>query len=133
MSKFLVQCVYFTHNSYAIADHGLYLATSSYDESIKLWTPPNWTPVRTLQGQGSKVMCIDVLPPSSTAVSGQRAAASATAGPAGALGVAVGSLCIASGGFDRTFKLWTPEEEEFSANKSIAVKAEPLEHREQNQ
>ena len=117
-----------------LADLGLYLATASYDETIKLWTPPNWTPVRTLQGQGSKVMCIDVLPPSSTAVSAQRAAAVCPAGPAGALGVAVGSLCIASGGFDRTFKLWTPEDDEStSITKALAVKSEPLEHKEHNQ
>ena len=92
--------------------------------------------MRTLQGQGSKVMCIYVLTPSSTVVSVQRAAAVCPAGPAGAFGVAVGSLCIASDGFDpdRTFKLWTLNDDESTfTTKALAVKLEPLEHKQHNQ
>lgn len=61
---------------------GDYLLTSSYDGTIKVWTHPGWSPMKTLSGHDNKVTSVDISP------DGQY---------------------IVSSSFDRTFKLWAPE------------------------
>lgn len=58
---------------------GTYLATSSYDGTVKVWSADNWVNVRTLSGHTDKVMSVDV-------------------GKDGTY--------IASCGWDRTIRLW---------------------------
>lgn len=61
---------------------GEYLITTSYDNSLKVWAHPGWTPIQTLSGHDGKVMGADVSPD---------------------------GHYIATSSFDRTFKLWAPE------------------------
>ncbi|UYV78136.1 PRPF4 [Cordylochernes scorpioides] len=72
----LVSHVSFEKNS------GQYLITTSYDNTLKVWSHPGWTPIHTLSGHDGKVTCGDL--------AGQ------------------GDL-IATTSFDRTIKLWAPE------------------------
>jgi len=62
--------------------HGEYLLTASYDNMLKIWAPPAWSPLKTMSGHDGKVMGMDVSP------DGQ---------------------IVASVSFDRTFKLWMQE------------------------
>jgi U4/U6 small nuclear ribonucleoprotein PRP4 len=62
--------------------HGQYLVSSSYDGTAKIWSHPNWSPLRTLAGHEGKVMTIDISPD---------------------------NRYIATSSYDRTFKLWAPE------------------------
>ncbi len=41
---------------------GDYIVTSSYDNTAKVWAHPGWTPLKTLAGHESKVMCVDISP-----------------------------------------------------------------------
>ena len=41
---------------------GDFILTSSYDNTAKVWAHPGWTPLKTLAGHESKVMCIDLSP-----------------------------------------------------------------------
>ncbi|KAH9388251.1 U4/U6 small nuclear ribonucleoprotein Prp4 [Tyrophagus putrescentiae] len=61
---------------------GAYIASASYDATVKLWASPAWTPIKTLAGHDGKVMGVDM-----------------SSGGGG---------YIASCSFDRTFKLWEP-------------------------
>ncbi|ORY04338.1 WD40 repeat-like protein [Basidiobolus meristosporus CBS 931.73] len=65
---------------------GLYLASSSYDGTIKIWSADTWKLIKSLSGHEGKVMSVDI--------------------------AADGNL-IASTGFDRTFKLWANENAPF--------------------
>lgn len=58
---------------------GTYLATSSYDGTVKLWSADNWVNIKTLRGHTDKVMSVDI-------------------GKDGTY--------IASCGWDRTIRLW---------------------------
>lgn len=58
---------------------GTYLATSSYDGTVKVWSADNWINIRTLSGHTDKVMSVDI-------------------GKDGAY--------IVSCGWDRTIRLW---------------------------
>lgn len=58
---------------------GNYILTASYDNTVKLWAHPGWTPIKTLSGHDGKVMCLDVSPDNKS---------------------------IVTSSFDRTFKLW---------------------------
>lgn len=62
--------------------HGEYLVTTSYDNSLKVWSHPGWTPIQTLCGHSGKVMTADI---------------------------SNDDKYIATASFDRTFKLWSPE------------------------
>ncbi|XP_054707202.1 U4/U6 small nuclear ribonucleoprotein Prp4-like [Uloborus diversus] len=62
--------------------HGEYLITTSYDNSLKVWSHPGWTPIQTLCGHDGKVMGADI---------------------------SSDDRFIATASFDRTFKLWSPE------------------------
>lgn len=61
---------------------GMYLVSSSYDRTIKIWNADTWTHVKTLEGHPDKVMSVDI---------------------------ASNNKYIASSGWDRTVKLWAKE------------------------
>ncbi|KAG8191113.1 hypothetical protein JTE90_010037 [Oedothorax gibbosus] len=61
---------------------GDYLVTTSYDNSLKVWSHPGWAPIQTLCGHSGKVMGADI---------------------------SNDDQYIATASFDRTFKLWAPE------------------------
>ncbi|XP_075243677.1 uncharacterized protein LOC142337920 [Convolutriloba macropyga] len=63
-------------------NRGHYIASASFDSTVKVWSHPNWTPLITLKGHESKVTCLDISRNSST---------------------------LLTCSFDRTFKLWNPE------------------------
>lgn len=62
---------------------GHYLVTTSYDCKAKIWTHPNWAPLKELCGHEGKVMSADISPD---------------------------CKYIATASYDRTFKLWMPEQ-----------------------
>ncbi|EEQ36652.1 hypothetical protein CLUG_00775 [Clavispora lusitaniae ATCC 42720] len=66
-------------NTQTLDVSGTYLATSSYDGTVKLWSSDNWLHVKSLVGHTDKVMSVDV---------GKDAS------------------CIVSCGWDRTIRLW---------------------------
>jgi len=41
-------------------NHGEFLVTSGYDDTVKIFMAPEWKHVKTLAGHEGKVMCIDV-------------------------------------------------------------------------
>lgn len=59
---------------------GTYLASSSYDGTVKLWSADNWVAVKTLRGHTDKVMNCDV---------------------------SRDGLCVVSCGWDRTLRVWS--------------------------
>ncbi|RKP11168.1 U4/U6 snRNP-specific spliceosomal protein [Thamnocephalis sphaerospora] len=61
---------------------GLFLASSSYDGTVKLWSADDWRLKKTLTGHEGKVMSVDI---------------------------SEDARFIASSGYDRTFKLWAHE------------------------
>ncbi|XP_063222299.1 U4/U6 small nuclear ribonucleoprotein Prp4 [Bacillus rossius redtenbacheri] len=61
---------------------GHFIVTSSYDNTVKVWSNKTWQPLKTLSGHDGKVMCVDISPD---------------------------SQYIATSSYDRTFKLWAPE------------------------
>ncbi|GIY43793.1 hypothetical protein CDAR_561061 [Caerostris darwini] len=61
---------------------GEYLVTASYDNSLKIWSHPGWTPIQTLCGHSGKIMGADI---------------------------SADDRYVATASFDRTFKLWAPE------------------------
>lgn len=61
---------------------GNYIMSASFDNSVKLWAHPGWTPIKTLNEPNGKVMCCDV---------------------------SQDNKYIITSSFDRTFKLWEPE------------------------
>lgn len=63
-------------------EEGQYLVTASYDGSAKIWSNKTWQPLKTLQGHDGKVMSADV---------------------------SADQKFIATSSYDRTFKLWAPE------------------------
>ena len=58
------------------------MITSSYDNLIKVWTHPTWTPIKELKGHEQKIMGCDISPDNNW---------------------------IASCSYDKTFKLWAQE------------------------
>lgn len=41
-------------------NHGEFLVTSGYDDTVKIFMAPEWKHVKTLAGHEGKVMCMDV-------------------------------------------------------------------------
>lgn len=62
---------------------GSFLLTSSYDNSLKIWAHPGWTPVKELQGHDQKVMGCDI---------------------------SQDNNWIVSCSYDKTFKIWAHEQ-----------------------
>lgn len=62
--------------------NGLYLVTSSYDKTAKIWNHPNWAPSQVLAGHEGRLMCVDV---------------------------SRDDKFIATASFEKNFKLWAPE------------------------
>lgn len=62
---------------------GEILVSAAFDNTIKVWSMPNCTALKTLEGHDGKVMCVDISP--------------------------AGGHTIVSAGYDRTVKLWAPE------------------------
>ena len=60
---------------------GRFLVSCSYDRLAKIWLSPFWQPLKSLVGHDGKVMSCDIT-----------------------------EEWIATSGFDRTFKLWRPED-----------------------
>lgn len=63
-------------------NHGQFLISTSYDNSLKIWAHPGWTSIQTLSGHDGKVMGADIAP---------------------------NGHYFATCSYDRTFKLWAPE------------------------
>jgi len=72
----LVSCVKFQ------PEGGQFVATSSYDKTVKLWLSKTWQPLKTLQGHDGKVMGVDI---------------------------SRDGEYIVTSSFDRTFKIWGPD------------------------
>lgn len=64
-----------------ISRNGLYLATSGYDGMVRIWSADDWQLLRTLSGDGGRVMSVDISSDGEMLVSGE---------------------------WSRTFKLWGP-------------------------
>lgn len=64
------------------SSNGMYLVSSSYDRTIKVWNADTWTQIKTLEGHPDKVMSVDVAP---------------------------NNEYIISSSWDRTVKLWAKE------------------------
>eukprot|EP00794_Sanderia_malayensis_P015756 gene15756-17345_t len=69
----LISCVKFTDG---------FIATSSFDNTAKVWAHPGWTPLKSLSGHEQKVTCVDASPD---------------------------CKYLATTSFDRTFKLWAAD------------------------
>lgn len=69
----------FGNNKERLDSNGTFLATSSYDGLINIWSSDNWLKIKSLKGHSDKVMCLDI------------------DGDGGS---------IVSTGWDRTVKLW---------------------------
>ncbi|KAJ2320879.1 hypothetical protein IWW51_004541 [Coemansia sp. RSA 2702] len=63
--------------------NGQYLASASNDGLINIWTAGDWKLQKSLVGHVGKVLSVDI---------------------------ASDGSCIASAGFDKTFKLWAPDD-----------------------
>lgn len=61
---------------------GQFLISTSYDNKVKVWAHPGWTPIQTLSGHDSKIMGADI---------------------------ASDGSYIATASYDRTFKLWAQD------------------------
>ncbi|KAF9972598.1 U4/U6 small nuclear ribonucleoprotein Prp4 [Actinomortierella ambigua] len=66
--------------------NGLYLASSSFDGTVKVWSSDDWKLQKGLVGHTGKVMDVDI---------------------------ANDGRFLASAGYDRTFKLWAPEASDY--------------------
>ena len=54
-----------------ISRNGLYLATSGYDGMVRVWSADDWQLLRTLSGDGGRVMSVDVSSDGEMLVSGE--------------------------------------------------------------
>lgn len=85
--------------------HGKYLVTSGYDSLAKVWRTDDFTLLASLSGHDSRVTAVDISPAASQAyldLINQQA--THTSDPETSLP----PVCIATAGFDRTWKLWSP-------------------------
>lgn len=63
-------------------DSGYYLISTAFDKTAKIWSYPDWAPLKTLAGHEGKVFSVDISPC---------------------------QKYVATCSYDRTFKLWMPE------------------------
>lgn len=77
---------------------GALLLTAGYDNSAKLWCVHDWRCVRVLSGHEGKVMAADLSP--AWGGCGSSSGSDAEAG-----------LLVGSASYDRTVKVWAPEDE----------------------
>ncbi|KAJ1027674.1 hypothetical protein NDA16_002013 [Ustilago loliicola] len=56
---------------HGISRNGLYLATSGYDGMVRVWSADDWQLLRTLSGDGGRVMSVDVSSDAEMLVSGE--------------------------------------------------------------
>ena len=63
-------------------EKGSFIASCSYDNTVKLWSHPGWTPIHTLKGHDNKIMGMDITND---------------------------SKFVVTASYDRTFKLWTQD------------------------
>lgn len=56
---------------HGISRNGLYLATSGYDGMVRVWSADDWQLLRTLSGDGGRVMSVDVSSDGEMLVSGE--------------------------------------------------------------
>ncbi|GBF89870.1 U4,U6 small nuclear ribonucleoprotein [Raphidocelis subcapitata] len=107
---------------------GHYLISSSYDATIKVWSTRDWTLLKVLAGHEGKVMAADVAPQPLDSATRRAALAAAARGGGcggddeemrdadgdadgeGANGKADLGHLIGSAGYDRTVKLWAPQD-----------------------
>lgn len=111
-------------------EHGEFLVTGSYDNTAKIWSTPECTPLKTLSGHDSKVMAADISPgrcrSSDLIFRSCLGVCKISARPCRSLAANHSSLssslhhsphprytidgtCIATASYDRTFKLWGAE------------------------
>jgi U4/U6 small nuclear ribonucleoprotein PRP4 len=97
---------------------GHYLLTASYDATLKAWSSRDWSLLKVLSGHEGKVMAADIAPAAGGGGGAQQRRGSADvsmedaggdgAGSGG--GGGAGEELIASAGYDRTVKLWAPQD-----------------------
>lgn len=63
-------------------NEGEYLVSASFDKTANIWSNKTWQPLKTLSGHDGKIMSLDISPD---------------------------NKFILTGSYDRTFKLWAPE------------------------
>jgi len=85
--------------------HGKYLVTSGYDSVAKVWRTDDFSLLSTLSGHDSRVTALDISPAASeTYLSSLNQQSPHSSDPETSLP----HVCIATAGFDRTWKLWSP-------------------------
>jgi U4/U6 small nuclear ribonucleoprotein PRP4 len=82
--------------------HGKYLVTSGYDNLARVWRTDDFSNVCSLSGHDSRITALDISPAASPMYIDNCTQGSVS--KAGDLP----PVCIATAGFDRTWKLWTP-------------------------
>ncbi|SPO29114.1 related to PRP4 - U4/U6 small nuclear ribonucleoprotein [Ustilago trichophora] len=60
-----------TPEEHNISNNGLYLATCGYDGMVRIWSADDWQLLRTLSGDGGRVMSVDISSDGEMLVSGE--------------------------------------------------------------
>jgi U4/U6 small nuclear ribonucleoprotein PRP4 len=86
--------------------HGKYLVTSGYDSVARVWRSDNFSQLCTLSGHDSRVTALDISPaaPQSFISRLTDLQTPLTSDP----DQDIPPVCIATAGYDRTWKLWSP-------------------------
>jgi WD40 repeat protein len=93
---------------------GHFLLTASYDATMKAWSSRDWSLLKVLAGHEGKVMAADVAPRAAAGGGGGGGGGDVSmedADGSGGSGGGGGLEClVASAGYDRTVKLWAPQD-----------------------